>query len=1425
MQAFDDLALFSGGGEMGRLMREFDWHNSPLGSLKSWPQSLRTTISILLNSKYPMFIAWDPEKLIFLYNDAYIPILGDKHPQALGLSFAEIWNEIWDDLNPLIEKALQGQATWSDDQNLIMKRHGYKEETYFTFSYSPVRDETGGVGGMFCACTETTRKVLGDRQLALLRDLAIETLDTRSWKEVCTQSLERLATNPYDLSFAVIYFWDSHSSQIHRTGFTGIAPNHPAAVSVISQENNANYPILTVLREHKVHVIENAQELFEKALPDSVWQTPTEKIALIPILPTGETGHEGVLAVGLNPYRLFDQDYESFLKLVASQIASAVSNARAYEAERRRAEALAEIDRTKTLFFSNISHEFRTPLTLMLGILTQVLNKPSPGASDKEELEVVHRNGLRLLKLVNSLLDFTRVEAGRMQAEFNPTDLGVFTAELASNFHSACEQAGVELEIDTTNANEQVYVDSDMWEKIVFNLLSNAFKFTFEGRITVTLETRHGQAILKVSDTGTGIPEVELPLIFDRFHRIQNARGRTHEGTGIGLALVHELVKLHGGIAEVNSVLGQGSTFTIKLPLGSSHLPSAQIGNEPIQHATGIREAYYVKEALGWLSEKLPDVKAGPDILEQTHNDHKARKVILLVDDNADMRKYLQKILSSKYQVLTAPDGQAALEFARRKTPDLVISDIMMPKLDGFGLLKALREDQDLCHLPIILLSARAGEEAEIEGLEARADDYLVKPFSSRELIARLDSIFAIKELRKEQEENFRVIADHSPAILWTTDPDGSCTYLNKQWYETTGGNPGDDLRFGWLEKVHPEDIEKTKTIFLDANKNRIPFRLDYRLKSKNGEYSWATDAGMPRFDKAGRFLGFVGCVFDISESKRMEAVLYGQKQALELAMSGASLDAVLGIFTRAVERQSEENVIASILLLDETGKHLMYGADLSLPEEYNKVINGIEIGPKVGSCGTAAYTKETVIVNDIEHDPRWEDFKEIALSHNLRACWSAPIFSSEGKILGTFALYYPKAQKPNKGDQEIVEVLGRTAALIIDKHIDTKLREKSEQKLIKSEAALKDTDRRKDEFLATLAHELRNPLAPIGYALQIMEMSNDEKTYAEMRDLIGRQLKHMVRLVDDLMDVSRITRGKVDLRKEKIKLSDALETALESVRPLIEEQKQKLTVNIDQADILLNGDKDRLAQVFANILNNAAKYTQAEGEITVQMETKEKEVLVRIRDNGIGIPANKLPKIFDMFAQVDSSTGRSQGGLGIGLTLVKQLVDLHDGRVEAYSAGRDQGTTFTLYFPTLTATEEAFNELLITDENPPNKLKVLVVDDNKEAAQTLARMIALLGHNVRMENKGAEGINTAKEFIPDIVLLDIGMSEMDGYQVCKKMKKINELKDTVFIAQTGWGEKKHRKLSKIAGFDHHLVKPVDIKCLKEILKSDRQPL
>ena len=348
----------------------------------------------------------------------------------------------------------------------------------------------------------------------------------------------------------------------------------------------------------------NLDDLLGAAPPSGPWGRPPAQAVLLPIVPSGETGPAGVLVVGLNPFRVYDEGYRGFLGLVAGQIGAAIANAEAYEEERRRAEALTEIDRAKTAFFSNVSHEFRTPLTLMLGPLEQLLSAPAEAgrAGDRELIEIAHHNGLRLLKLVNSLLDFSRIEAGRVQAHFEPTDLSALTQELASSFRSAIDQAGLRFIMDCPALDEPVYVDRDMWEKIVLNLLSNAFKFTFDGEIAVKVRPSADRSMVEliVADTGTGIPTSELPNLFERFHRIEGAKGRTFEGSGIGLALVQELVKLHDGSIRVESEPGRGSSFIVAVPFGVAHLPRDRIvGARPI--TAGQRAQAYVEEALSWL--------------------------------------------------------------------------------------------------------------------------------------------------------------------------------------------------------------------------------------------------------------------------------------------------------------------------------------------------------------------------------------------------------------------------------------------------------------------------------------------------------------------------------------------------------------------------------------------------------------------------------------------------------------------------------------------------------------------------------------------------------------------------------------------------------------------------------------------------------
>jgi signal transduction histidine kinase len=428
-------------------------------------------------------------------------------------------------------------------------------------------------------------------------------------------------------------------------------------------------------------------------------------------------------------------------EVVARSLELAAANRELRDANAR----LAELDSAKTAFFSNVSHEFRTPLTLMLGPLEDSLaDTPDPlAAEQRARLTMVHGNALRLLKLVNALLDFSRLESGRLRAHYAPLDIGTFTADLAGMFESAAARAGISLVIDSPPLAEPVWVDRDMWEKIVPNLISNALKFTHAGRITVTVRDEGASVALWVADTGVGIPESELPRIFERFYRVAGSHGRTHEGTGIGLSLVRELVELHGGRVTVESEPAGGSTFRVSIPKGFAHLPPEAVSYTPAPAGGGRDAAATALEASRWIAGK-PDPLPVQDQIPTA-----PRSRVVVVDDNADLREYLTGLLAPLYDVVTAHDGLEALEAIRAQRPDLVVSDVMMPNLDGFGLLRELRRNPSTIGVPVILLSARAGEESAIEGLGSGADDYLVKPFSARELLARVHTHLELARMRR----------------------------------------------------------------------------------------------------------------------------------------------------------------------------------------------------------------------------------------------------------------------------------------------------------------------------------------------------------------------------------------------------------------------------------------------------------------------------------------------------------------------------------------------------------------------------------------------------------------------------------------------------------------------------------------------------
>jgi signal transduction histidine kinase/CheY-like chemotaxis protein/anti-sigma regulatory factor (Ser/Thr protein kinase) len=731
-----------------------DWARHPWGAAGSWPARLRAAADLLLGSRFPMFLAWGAD-LRMLYNDAYAPMLGNRHPGALGEPLAQVWSDIWPVVAPLVEQVRGGEAVFVEDLLLMTERYGYPEETYFTFSYSPLGDDAPG---LFCAVTETTGRVVGQRRLGALRELAAAAPVGASAEQVCRVAARVLDRHRADVPFATVHLRDADGAAA-LVATSGLAEGSALAPALVGPDTDELADVLRtgrsalvgdLVRRHAGAVLPGANAVGD-ADPQTVLVAPLAGPDERPV---------GVVVLAASPYLPLDEDYRGFLDLVTQQVARAVAEAAAFAAQQRRAEELAELDRAKTAFFTNISHEFRTPLTLMLGPVEE-LREHADGRL-RAELDTVHRNGLRLGRLVSSLLDFSRLQAGRREVRYEPVDLAALTTGLAGVFRSAVERAGLRLDVDCPPLGEPVLIDPGMWEQVVLNLLSNAVKFTFEGGIAVTLRREGGSAVLRVRDTGTGVPPDEVPRLFERFHRVEGARSRSAEGSGIGLALVAELVDLHRGSIGAQSTLGVGTTFTVAVPLGDEHLPADQVapGPRPAIDVDAAAEPF-VTEALRWLS---PGEPPAPGTAATSGR-------VLVVDDNADMRDHLVRVLSDRHAVRTAADGEAALAAVRTERPDLVVSDVMMPGLDGPALIAALRADPATAAVPVLLLSARAGLEATAEGLAAGADDYLVKPFSAAELRARVAGHLQLARLRRRALDRVRQLQEATAALSAAATP------------------------------------------------------------------------------------------------------------------------------------------------------------------------------------------------------------------------------------------------------------------------------------------------------------------------------------------------------------------------------------------------------------------------------------------------------------------------------------------------------------------------------------------------------------------------------------------------------------------------------------------------------------------------------
>lgn len=707
------------GDEMGRDFGAFDWDSHPLGHPSGWSGPVRGAVATALSSRFPI-VLWLSNELYVVYNDAYIQVLSEKHPGALGRAGREVWGDIWETIGPMLGGVLRtGIATWSEDQMLLLVNVGEEQERYFTFTYSPLIETDGAISGIFCAVTETTARVLGERRLEALNALGAALLDVTSIDVVVRATIEVSAAHSADMPFVAAYL---------REAATDVTPAPlRAATPAVAQLFASVAPTMPMPDGSNARVLDLHSCGFP-TLTTMLGQNAPQRALLLDIGDITRSALTGSLVVGLNPRLRLDDQYIGFCRRFADQVSGALGNAHAYEHERRRAEALAQLDQAKTTFLSNVSHEFRTPLTLMLGPLEDAITESDDPAAT-HRLEMVQRNGQRLQRMVNSLLDFSRLEAGEAKPQFVLSDVGARTAEIASAFAELCTSAGIDLICNCAPAFARL--DPEMWETIVLNLVSNAFKFTLSGSITVEVTPDGSDEVhVSVADTGTGIAPEELGRLFERFYRPAGTRGRTAEGSRIGLALVRSMVEAHSGTVQVDSELGVGTTVTVRLPGASADSPGPGDGDHGAPPAPLRAASAYVTEASQWLDPATDQLASGPAT--------GTRPRILVADDNRDMRHRLERILSARYDVLLVNDGDAALESIRRDRPDLVVTDVMMPTLDGFGLVSAIRADPSLQTLPVVMLSARAGLEASGEGFRAGADDYIVKPFRSADLLDRV---------------------------------------------------------------------------------------------------------------------------------------------------------------------------------------------------------------------------------------------------------------------------------------------------------------------------------------------------------------------------------------------------------------------------------------------------------------------------------------------------------------------------------------------------------------------------------------------------------------------------------------------------------------------------------------------------------------
>jgi PAS domain S-box-containing protein len=684
-----------------------------------------------------------------------------------------------------------------------------------------------------------------------------------------------------------------------------------------------------------------------------------------------------------------------------------------------------------------------------------------------------------------------------------------------------------------------------------------------------------------------------------------------------------------------------------------------------------------------------------------------------------------------------------------------------------------------------------------------------------------------VERTLRESEARFRQLADAMPQIVYTARPDGHVDYFNRQWYEYTGLPEGSIGLESWKSVHTAEGLLRVLEVWPEALRSGEPYEIEYPLRRHDGVYRWHLGRALPIKDDEGRVVRWFGTNTDIHALREMKDAVASEKRVLEKIATGAPLPEALEEIARGAEAQSSEGMLCSILVLDEAGERLRHGAAPSLPEAYNQAIDGEPIGPSVGSCGTAAFQRRPVFVTDIANDPLWEGYKGLAAAHGLAACCSTPVIGSDGTVLGTVAMYYREPHHPGPHDVELIQSATRLAGIVLERElVDRRLRQSLEAEQA-ARAEAERAGRMKDEFLATLSHELRTPLTAILGWTRILRLKPDlSGDILQGVDVIERNARAQTTIIQDLLDMSAIISGKVRLSVQPVDLPALVQAALDTAMPAAQAKQIRIESALDpEAGLPITGDPSRLQQVLWNLLTNAVKFTPREGRIRVVLERVGAQVEVRVSDSGAGIAPEFLPHVFDRFRQADASTTRRYGGLGLGLSIVKQLVELHGGSVSASSEGPGRGATFVVTLPVSPVSQEmapAAASVPPSPSSPPAApaetyaevagLRVLLVDDDADAREMVKRLLEERRSVVATAGSAEEALRLLRESQFDVLISDIGMPGEDGHALIRQVRSLGPEAggDVPAVALTAYARPEDRTKAMRAGYQVHAAKPVE---------------